>query len=126
MKKYVLLVLLMVLLMGCSELDSTTQTSAESVSNEFKTGDIIVLQDGITVGKSVEIYFEAVEEAKTDGTINTDGVNMKSIFDGDTIKVVGEDKATKMVFIEVVEGYEVGTKWFVPKEILILASGISQ
>jgi hypothetical protein len=100
MKKFIPIFVSLGLLAGCGGL---------------KEGDSFTLKDTVYGASTINDWNEAVEESNEDGTFDTDGVTVNSLIEDYKVKVVEISKKDKMVLVQLMEGSDEGTKWWVPQ-----------
>lgn len=84
----------------------------------YQEGDKLTLKDTISGSSTINDYKEAIAESKEDGTFNTDGVTINSLFEDYEVKVIEVSDKDDMVLIQLLDGSDEGTKWWVFEEDL--------
>ncbi|MEK5500434.1 hypothetical protein [Bacillus sp. FSL M8-0168] len=81
----------------------------------YEEGDKLTLTDTIIGADTIHDWKEAIRESQEDGTLDTDGVTINSLFEDYDVKVIEVSKKDKMVLVQLLDGSDEGTKWWVPE-----------
>ncbi len=83
-----------------------------SACGGYKEGQEYILKDNIIAYGSPEDYQDQLED--TDGEINVDGETINMLFEDYSIKIVDADKKNKLILVEILDGSDEGSQWWVP------------
>ncbi|MEC1404196.1 hypothetical protein [Bacillus subtilis] len=80
-------------------------------------GDLFILKETTQGSDTIDSYQAAIKEAKTDGTFDVDGDYINTLFKGDTVMYIKEDKNKGYTQVQMMDGLDEDTKWWIPSDI---------
>lgn len=79
----------------------------------YGEGDKLTLTDSVIGYDTINDFEEQLVD--TDGEIDVDGDTINMLFEDYDVKVIEVSKKDKMVLVQMLDGSDEGTKWWVPE-----------
>ncbi|MDQ0972424.1 hypothetical protein QFZ31_002302 [Neobacillus niacini] len=84
-----------------------------SACGGYEEGEKLTLTDSIIGYDTIHDFEEQLKD--TDGEIDVDGETINMLFEDYDVKVIEVSKKDKMVLVQMLDGSDEGTEWWVPE-----------